>query len=86
MLEPRISQSAQKYVSQLDAATRKRIKDKIIELARDPFNIRISKPLRNSDKRSARVGSYRILFIVIPGDNVLLVSAVGPRNQIYREA
>jgi mRNA-degrading endonuclease RelE of RelBE toxin-antitoxin system len=70
----------------LDAATRKRIKDKIIELARDPFNIRISKPLRNSDKRSARVGSYRILFIVIPGDNVLLVSAVGPRNQIYREA
>jgi mRNA-degrading endonuclease RelE of RelBE toxin-antitoxin system len=86
VLEPRISQSAQKYVSQLDAATRKRIKDKIIELARDPFNIRISKPLRNSDKRSARVGSYRILFIVIPGDNVLLVSAVGPRNQIYREA
>lgn len=86
MLEPRISQSAQKYVSQLDATTRKRIKDKIIELARDPFNIRISKPLRNSDKRSARVGSYRILFIVIPGDNVLLVSAVGPRNQIYREA
>jgi mRNA-degrading endonuclease RelE of RelBE toxin-antitoxin system len=70
----------------LDATTRKRIKDKIIELARDPFNIRISKPLRNSDKRSARVGSYRILFIVIPGDNVLLVSAVGPRNQIYREA
>jgi len=86
VLEPRISQSAQKYVSQLDATTRKRIKDKIIELARDPFNIRISKPLRNSDKRSARVGSYRILFIVIPGDNVLLVSAVGPRNQIYREA
>jgi mRNA-degrading endonuclease RelE of RelBE toxin-antitoxin system len=56
------------------------MKDKIAELAKDPFDIRTSKPLRDSTKRSARIGSYRILF------KILLVSDIGPRGQIYRKA
>ena len=83
-LEPQLSSDAVKYIKALDQPTRKRIADKISELAADPFNIRVSKPLKNSDKRTARVGSYRILFIVL--EKVLLVSDVGPRNQIYRKA
>lgn len=52
--------------------------DKFKGLAADPLNIRKSKPLRGSRKRTARVGSYRILFIV--EQNILLISDVHHRN------
>jgi mRNA-degrading endonuclease RelE of RelBE toxin-antitoxin system len=74
---------AAKYFRGLDRTTQKRIKDKITELAKEPFDIRTSKPLRDSTKRSARVGGYRILFVV--KENILLVSDIGPRGQIYRK-
>lgn len=82
-LESRIASDALKYFKSLDKTTQRRIKDKIAELEQDSQNIRTSKPLRGSQKRSARVGSYRILFL-IEGD-VLLISDIGPRGQIYRE-
>jgi mRNA-degrading endonuclease RelE of RelBE toxin-antitoxin system len=75
---------AAKYFQNLDKPTQKRIKDKVAELAKDPFDIRTSKPLRDSSKRSARIGSYRILFVV--KDKILLVSDIGRRGQIYRKA
>jgi mRNA-degrading endonuclease RelE of RelBE toxin-antitoxin system len=91
VLEIKLLHDAMKYVKSLDKITRTRIADKLTELAKDPLNIRTSKPLKGSDKRTARVGSYRILFMIVKsksadGKDVLLVAAVGPRNQIYREA
>lgn len=85
---PKISGTAQKYILSLDKPTRKRIADKIEELCKDPINIRTSKPLTASYKRSARVGSYRILFTLAEenGNQILLVSDVGQRGQIYRKA
>jgi len=80
----KLSSQASKYSSTLDKATQKRLKAKITELCKDPFDIRLSKPLKESIKRTARVGGYRILFIV-HGD-ILLVSDIGPRGKIYREA
>jgi mRNA-degrading endonuclease RelE of RelBE toxin-antitoxin system len=85
VLAPTIAPDALKYINSLDQTTKGRIKDKILELAKDPFNIRLSKPLRNSNKRTARVGNYRILFVVIPEKESLLISAVGPRGDIYRQ-
>jgi mRNA-degrading endonuclease RelE of RelBE toxin-antitoxin system len=61
-LDPQISSDALKYIATLDKTTRNRIRDKILELAKDPLNIRTSKPLKGSDKRSSRVGGYRILL------------------------
>jgi len=58
------------------------ISEKLKELAQDPFNIRKSKPVTSKDRRTARVGGYRLLFVV-EGD-VLMVSDCGPRGQIYR--
>lgn len=60
----KLDRDAAKYFESLDQTTKKRIKDKLEELASDPFNIRTSKPLKQSTRRSARVGSYRILFAV----------------------
>ena len=82
-LQPQISKNAFKYIEPLDKPTKARIKEKIRELCRFPFDIRISKPLVGSDRRSARVGAYRILFIVI--ERTLLVADVGPRGQVYRD-
>jgi mRNA-degrading endonuclease RelE of RelBE toxin-antitoxin system len=61
-LEARFATSALKYFQSLDKTTQRRIKDKIAELEIDPQNIRTSKPLKGAQERSARVGSFRILF------------------------
>ena len=84
-LKPEVSKTAAKHIQSLDKPTRSRIKEKIRELCRFPFDIRISKPLVGRDKRSARVGAYRILFIVID-EETLFVADVGPRGQVYRDA
>jgi mRNA-degrading endonuclease RelE of RelBE toxin-antitoxin system len=81
---PKLSSDALKYLSSLDRTTAKRITEKIAALAYEPYNLRLSKPLKNSNKRTARVGDYRILFVVEAG--ILLVSFIGPRGQIYRNA
>ena len=82
--EPQLSDEAFKYLSGLDKTTAKRIADKIKAIAKDPYNIRLSKPLKASHKRSARIGDYRILFVV--EKNILVVSDIGPRGKVYRNA
>ena len=84
MCIPKLSSDALKYLNTLDRTTAKRITEIISVLAREPYNLRLSKPLKNSNKRTARVGDYRILFVVESG--ILLVSFIGPRGQIYRNA
>jgi len=81
---PKLSSDALKYLDSLDRTTAKRITEKITALAKEPYNLRLSKPLKNSNKRTARVGDYRILFVVESG--ILLVSFIGPRGQVYRNA
>jgi mRNA-degrading endonuclease RelE of RelBE toxin-antitoxin system len=90
-LDIQLSNSALKYLDSLDQTMKRRIAVKLRELADDPFNIRLSKPVVSAAKRTARVGAYRILFVVVESDpsipaGVLLVSDIGPRGQIYRKA
>ena len=84
MCIPKLSSDARKYLDSLDRTTAKRITEKITALAKEPYNLRLSKPLKSSNKRTARVGDYRILFVV--ESDILLVSFIGPRGQIYRNA
>jgi mRNA interferase RelE/StbE len=83
-LTPKLSDQAYKYLKSLDKTTAKRIVDKIKALAEEPYNIRLSKPLKASNKRSARIGDYRILFVF--EKDILLVSDIGPRGKVYRNA
>ena len=84
MCIPKLSFDALKYLNTLDRTTAKRITEKITALAKEPYNLRLSKPLKNSNKRTVRVGDYRILFVVESG--ILLVSFIGPRGQVYRNS
>lgn len=83
-LQVKLTGTPYRYLKSLDKPTRDRVTAKLKEIAADPLNSRFSKPLSSSSKRSSRVGSYRILF-EIRGE-VLEVSDIGPRGQIYRKA
>jgi mRNA-degrading endonuclease RelE of RelBE toxin-antitoxin system len=78
----RYTKSAAKYLEALDVPTKRRIKEKIADVASDPDNIRHSYFLTNSAKRSSRVGKYRILMLIL--DEAVLVSDIDSRGQIYR--
>ena len=81
-LEIVLTKNAAKSLDALDVPTRKRIKDKIEAVAADPLNPRNSYPLQGTDKRSARVGSYRILLLIQEPN--LLVVDIESRGQVYR--
>jgi mRNA interferase RelE/StbE len=82
-LEIKITGTPAKYMKSLDKPTRIRIKEKLSKIAEDPTNLRLSYPLTASEKRSTRVGSYRILFRI--DTKLLVVTDIGPRGQIYRK-
>jgi mRNA-degrading endonuclease RelE of RelBE toxin-antitoxin system len=83
-LEIKITGTPAKYLKSLDKSTRNRIKEKLLKIAEDPTNLQLSYPLTASEKRSTRVGSYRILFRI--DTKFLVVTDIGPRGQIYRKA
>lgn len=56
--------------------------EKLEAIAREPFDVRISQPLKGKEKRKTRVGDYRIIFELT--ENELIVADIGPRGQIYR--
>ena len=80
-LTPKLSKRALDYINSLDRTTQSRITSKINELCLNPFDIGLSKPLKQRSERSSRVGDYRILFMVVESD--LVVSKVGHRREVY---
>jgi len=83
-LQVKITSTPLKYLQSLDKPTRKRIIAKLKDIAENPADARLSYPLIASDKRSTRVGAYRILFHT--DRQTLIVADIGPRGQIYRKA
>ena len=73
-----------RYLQSLDKPTRTRIKEKLEAIAKDPTDTRLSYPLVGVEKRSTRIGKYRVLFHI--DATTLTVSDIGPRGQIYRKA
>jgi mRNA-degrading endonuclease RelE of RelBE toxin-antitoxin system len=78
------TKSAAKYLDVLDTVTRSRIIEKVANVAEEPDNPRHSYPLKNSQKRSARVGKYRVLLLV--QEEALIVADIDSRGQVYRNA
>lgn len=76
-----LTKNASKTLAALDVPTRKRVNEKIEAVASDPFNPNHSYPLQGTDKRSARVGGYRILLLIC--DPVLLITDIESRGQVY---
>jgi len=81
-LEIILTKNALKNLNALDKPTRERVKTKIKAVAADPLNPSNSKPLQGTEKRSARVGGYRILLLIQEPN--LLVVDIESRGQVYR--
>jgi mRNA-degrading endonuclease RelE of RelBE toxin-antitoxin system len=74
--------TAHRYFENLDKPTQQRMREKLNAIASDPTDVKHSKPLLGCDRRSARVGRYRILFLV--SDCELFVTDIKPRGDVYK--
>ena len=83
----RYSHEAEKTLARLDRPTQKRVNERLQELERDPFDSRVSKPLRGDLKglRSSRLGPWRIIYTLDEIREVLYVVSIGPRGGVYRD-
>lgn len=75
--------SAAKALSKLEPAVRRRIARRIDRLAKDPREDAVK--LRGAeDVWRARVGDYRILYLVEDEHLLVLVIRIGHRRDVYR--
>lgn len=80
--EVRLSPDAAKTLRRADRATQERLAAKITALAADPFAA--SKPLKDTDARSARVGDWRIILKLDQGALLVTIKSIETRGQVYR--
>ncbi len=81
-----VGRRAEKDLSILDKGLVRRIRDRLKELALDPFSPRISKSLKMFEGlRSSRVGDWRIIFGVIEDRQTIEVKAIRPRSKVYNK-
>jgi len=82
-LEP--SHQAASYYRRLDARAEPRIRQRLADIQRDPYDPRLTKPLTNAaGGRSARVGGWRIVYTVDEARHLVSVSDIGPRGDVCR--
>ena len=75
---------ALKTLARMDAAVAKRLRAKILELARDPLapsnNV---KRLKGVDAYRYRMGDWRVVYTLDRKSKILAVIAAGPRGSVY---
>ncbi|MBM4301996.1 MAG: hypothetical protein FJ121_10830 [Deltaproteobacteria bacterium] len=75
---------ADKQAQPLDRKTLKRLQKRMEELARDPFDPRLSKPVTMSlGRRTSRVGDWRIIYYLDELRRTLVIAAICPRDKAY---
>lgn len=82
-----IAHEAEKILDRLDRPSEQRIRARIVQLAEDPFDPRLSAVLtERAGVRKSRVGGWRILFVVDRESKILAVLTVDTRGQVYRHS
>lgn len=85
IFEVTLSRAAAKTLDNMDGQTEQRVRERIKQIASDPFDRRFSKALANpGGRRSSRVGGWRILFVADVEKTLVEILAIGSRGQIYR--
>jgi mRNA interferase RelE/StbE len=81
-----LTSEAERDLNRLDRTSERRIRERLKELAPDPYSPRFSKPLKMfPGTRTARVGDWRILYEIAEPERLLRVTAVRPRREAYRK-
>lgn len=82
-----VAHEAEKLLDRLDRPTERRIRNRLIHLAEDPFDPRLSTPLvERAGARKSRVGGWRILFTVNRDAKLIYVLAIDTRGQVYKHS
>ncbi len=82
-----IAHQAEKILDRLDRPTERPIRTRIVQLAEDPFDPRLSAPLaERAGIRKSRVGGWRIPFTANRETNTLAVLTVDTRGQVYKHS
>ena len=81
-----VSHRADKMLGRLDRKTVTRIRERIDQLAFDPFNPRNSDELEMiKGQRYSRVGDWRIIYEIREADQTVFVITVQHRSRVYKE-
>lgn len=83
MFTVEIETSALKVLSRIDLADRRRISERIRELAEDPRPSGVVK-LTGVDGWRLRVGNYRIVYVIDDVAAIVTVTRIGHRREVYR--
>lgn len=84
MFELRVSQSAFRSLKKAPRDIAQRIRQKLDELAADPFNTPNVRKLTGHPGYRLRVGEWRVLYLVEKQALVIQVIEIGHRKEIYR--
>ena len=72
-------------LDRLDQTTYTRIERRLDELKTNPYDPRISKPLKGLEgTRRSRVGDWRVLYTVEDTVKTIYIVAIRPRGEAYR--
>jgi mRNA interferase RelE/StbE len=74
---------ALKFLSKLEKVSKERIFNRIKELDEDPFPSDVKKLKGEKDVYRIRVGDFRVLYRIIPEDEVILIFRVDTRSRVY---
>lgn len=74
-----------KTLKKLDRTLSGRIVKRLEELARNPFDPRLSKQMETDpDSRYTRVGDWRIIYQVEEATRTVNITAIRPRSRAYK--
>ena len=80
-----ITHEVEKQLDRTDRILERRIRARLLQLAQDPFDPRLSSPLtERPGVRKSRVGDWRILFTVNRDSRVIYVTTVATRGHVYK--
>lgn len=81
-----VASSARRYIRRLERRASDRVVTRLRDLADNPYEPRISKPLhgRLSGLRSSDIDWLRILYDVDDSAQLVSVLDIGPRGDIYK--
>ena len=81
----KIEPPAEKRLAKLDRTMRERVIRRFRELAADPFDSRVSKPLKTALRlRSSRLGGWRIIYAADTAGRTVHILSINPRGEAYR--
>jgi mRNA interferase RelE/StbE len=82
----RVSRQADKAFERLGRTIAPRIRDRIAQLAVNPFDSRLSKELEMvKGQRYSRVGDWRIIYEVRENDGIMFIVTIQHRSKVYRD-